>query len=148
MQSHISLYVSSLEKSLAFYADFLGQNPSKVKPKYAKFNLEDPQLVLSLVENPDRAHGCFGHLGIVVANTEAVDRWMNQVQNRGIEIALIEQGARCCYAKQDKFWVKDPDGVQWEIYTFHEDSEWNEPQYSVSQPLDNTQETEATCCAG
>lgn len=151
MQSHISLYVSSLDKSLAFYSDFLGHKPTKVKPKYAKFNLEDPQLVLSLVENPDFAHSGFGHLGIVVESTEAVNHWMEQAQSRGVEIALVEQGTLCCYAKQDKFWVKDPDGFQWEVYTFHEDSEWNDPQYSESQTLNNAQVTEtnqSACCAG
>lgn len=150
MQSHISLYVSNLESSLTFYVNFLGHKPTKIKPKYAKFNLEDPQLVLSLVEHPDRVHGGFGHLGIVVANTEAVDHWLEQAQSRGVKIALVEQGTHCCYAKQDKFWVKDPDGVQWEVYTFHEDSEWNDPQYSESQTHDNPLEQEphqSVCCA-
>lgn len=147
MQSHISLYVSDLKASLHFYSAFLGQEPTKAKPKYAKFNLEDPQLVLSLVENAERAQAGFGHLGIVVENTQAVDAWMNQAQNRGVDIALIEQGTRCCYAKQDKFWVKDPDGVQWEVYTFHEDSEWNDPQYSGSQSVD-TEDNQSVCCAG
>lgn len=136
MQSHISLYVAHLEASLSFYTAFLGLPPSKSKPKYAKFNLQDPELVLSLVENAERAHSGFGHLGIVVQDTQAVESWMHQAQARGVEIALVEQGTRCCYAKQDKFWVKDPDGVQWEIYTFHEDSEWNDPEYSE------------VCCAG
>jgi catechol 2,3-dioxygenase-like lactoylglutathione lyase family enzyme len=136
MQSHISLYVSSLEASLRFYTAFLGLSPSKVKAKYAKFNLQDPLLVLSLVENPERAQGGFGHLGIVVDNTQAVKDWMKQAQARGTEIVLVEEGARCCYAKQDKFWVKDPDGVQWEIYTFHEDSEWNDPEYPHSLSKD------------
>ena len=139
MLSHISLYVSDLEASLKFYTAFLGQEPTKVKPKYGKFNLEDPQLVLSLVENPERAQKDFGHLGIVVEDTAAVDSWMNTAQSRGVEIALIEQGTNCCYAKQDKFWVKDPDGVQWEIYTFHEDSEWNDPHAEVAP---------SACCPG
>lgn len=147
MQSHMSLYVSDLEKSLAFYSAFLGSAPTKVKPKYAKFNLEDPQLVLSLVENAERTQSGFGHLGIVVADTESVTQWMNLAQDRGVQIALVEQGTRCCYAKQDKFWVKDPDGVQWEIYTVHEDSEWNDPQYSASQTVDLEGSFNA-CCPG
>ena len=148
MQSHISLYVSDLDQSSAFYTRFLGQEPTKRKPKYAKYQLEDPALVLSLVENAERAQGGFGHLGIVVENTEAVDQWMEQVKKRGLEIALVEQGTRCYYARQDKFWVKDPDGVQWEVYTFHEDSEWNDPEYVMS-PEDNTPtDAGGACCAG
>lgn len=147
MQSHISLYVSDLEKSLKFYSAFLGEKPSKVKPKYGKYNLVNPQLVLSLVENPKRADGGFGHLGIVVENSDSVENWMNQAKERGVDIALVEQGTRCCYAKQDKFWVNDPDGVQWEVYAFHEDSEWNDPEYSES-PQKDIEGIQDVCCAG
>lgn len=147
MQSHISLYVSDLDSSLKFYSAFLGEKPAKVKPKYGKYQLENPQLVLSLVENPQRAHGGFGHLGIVVENSDAVEHWMKQAKERGVDIALVEKGTRCCYARQDKFWVKDPDGVQWEVYTFHEDSEWNDPEYS-DVPQKEIEVVQDVCCAG
>lgn len=145
MQSHISLYVSDLDRSITFYSGFLGQAPTKVKAKYAKYQLADPPLVLSLVQNPERVHGGFGHLGIVVENTAAVENWMQAAEARGVQIALVEEGTRCCYAKQDKFWVKDPDGVQWEVYTFHEDSEWNDPHYS-DEPVQAS--LADACCAG
>lgn len=151
MQSHLSLYVSNLEHSVAFYTAFFGVVPEKLKPKYAKFKLEDHQWVISLVENPALTHSGFGHVGIVVDDTASVENWMKAAEGRGVSIALVEQGTRCCYAKQDKFWVKDPDGVQWEVYTFHEDSEWNDPQYSTTQSPSALNETEGdahACCAG
>lgn len=157
MQSHLSLYVSNLERSVDFYQAFFGIAPAKVKPKYAKFKLEDPQWVISLVENPALTQSGFGHVGIVVDDTQTVDNWMKAAEARGVSIALVEQGTLCCYAKQDKFWVKDPDGVQWEVYTFHEDSEWNDPQYSASQlPTalraevsdESISDKAGVCCAG
>ncbi|MBF2053365.1 MAG: VOC family protein [Candidatus Sericytochromatia bacterium] len=145
-KSHISLYVSDLEASQAFYSAFLGQAPVKSKADYAKFELAEPALVLSLVQNPARVQSQFGHLGLVLERTEQVNQWQAAAESRGVAIALVETGTRCCYALQDKFWVKDPDGVQWEVYTFHEDSEWNDPAYSAAE---NSQPAaEAVCCAG
>ena len=99
--------------------------------------------MLSLVQNPDRVSAGFGHTGIVVDSKEAVQAWQEAAQARGVEIALIENQTRCCYALQDKFWVHDPDGVQWEVYTFHENSEWNDPQFSSEQAQE---QKNAVCC--
>jgi len=143
MKSHLSLYVSDLLTSTDFYTRFLGVAPVKTKPDYAKFELADPALVLSLVQNPARVSAGFGHTGIVVENKEAVQTWLTQAQARGVEIALVEEQTRCCYALQDKFWVHDPDGVQWEVYTFHENSEWNDPQFSSEAAQE---QVNAVCC--
>lgn len=148
MQAHLSLYVSQLEASVAFYRAFLGTEPIKRKPQYAKFQLQDPQWVISLVENARLAHPHFGHVGIVVADTEAVHQWRTAAESRGVSIARIEEGTRCCYAKQDKFWVSDPDGIQWEVYTFHEDSEWNDPQHELQPASQTSGGQNDACCAG
>lgn len=143
MKSHISLYVSDINKSTEFYTRFLGLNPVKTKPDYAKFELSDPALVLSLVQNPERVQANFGHLGLVVDSKAAVTAWQTLAQERGLAIVLVENQTRCCYALQDKFWVHDPDGVQWEVYTFHENSEWNDPQFSSVQAKEKVN---AVCC--
>lgn len=143
MKSHLSFYVSDIQKSTDFYTRFFGVEAVKTKPDYAKFELNDPALVLSLVQNSQRVSAGFGHTGIVVDSPEAVQAWQTAVQERGLDIALVENQTRCCYALQDKFWVHDPDGVQWEVYTFHENSEWNDPQFSS----EHAQETpNAVCC--
>lgn len=144
MKSHLSLYVSDIAKSKDFYTRFFGLAPVKTKDKYAKFELADPALVLSLVQNPERVQAGFGHTGIVVDSKEAVTAWQTLAKERGVEVALVEDQTRCCYALQDKFWVHDPDGVQWEVYTFLEDTEWNDPNYSEDTGM--TQEN-AVCCA-
>jgi catechol 2,3-dioxygenase-like lactoylglutathione lyase family enzyme len=143
MKAHLSLYVSDMVKSTDFYSRFFGVEPVKTKADYAKFELSDPALVLSLVQNPERVNAGFGHTGIVVENSDAVKAWQAQAELRGVKIALVEEQTRCCYALQDKFWVHDPDGVQWEVYTFHENSEWNDPQFSSQQAQE---QANAVCC--
>ena len=69
-RTHISLNVSDIERTLDFYRSFFGQEPVKVKPRYAKFELLDPALVISFVENPTGVVSGFGHLGIQVATED------------------------------------------------------------------------------
>ena len=128
---HVSLYVSDIEKSTRFYTDFFGQPPAKERPKYAKFVLESPSLIISFVENPERVQQNFGHLGFQVETLEDLNIQLWQAKKRGL-VAREEIGTNCCYARQDKFWVNDPDGVQWEVYYFHEDAEFNDPRYEMT----------------
>jgi catechol 2,3-dioxygenase-like lactoylglutathione lyase family enzyme len=126
---HVSLYVSDLEKSLDFYSAFFGQNPAKVKPRYAKYVLESPSLIISFVENAERVRSNFGHLGFQVETLGEMHARLADAQAKGL-VSEVEIGTACCYAKQDKFWATDPDGVEWEVYYFHEDAEFNDPRYA------------------
>ena len=67
---HVSLYVSDIQRSVGFYTKLFGQEPTKVKPKYAKFTLESPSLIISFVENKERVQQNFGHLGFQVETIE------------------------------------------------------------------------------
>ncbi|MDX2191020.1 MAG: ArsI/CadI family heavy metal resistance metalloenzyme [Bacteroidota bacterium] len=134
---HVSLYVSDLEKSIQFYNTFFNQAPEKVKPGYAKYILESPSLIISFIENPDRVQQNFGHLGFQVETEVDLNLQLWTARKNKLEVRE-EIGTSCCYAKQDKFWVNDPDGVQWEVYYFHEDSEFNDPHYS--------EKTATACC--
>jgi catechol 2,3-dioxygenase-like lactoylglutathione lyase family enzyme len=129
---HLSLYVRDIEKTVAFYSRFFGQEPEKVKPDYAKFLLAEPALIISFVQNPERVSEHFGHLGIQVQTLQEVEAKLDAARKAGLEIRE-EIGTNCCYAKQDKFWVTDPDGVQWEVYYFHEDVAFNDPHYASEQ---------------
>jgi catechol 2,3-dioxygenase-like lactoylglutathione lyase family enzyme len=129
---HVSLYVSDLAKTVDFYTSFFGQDPSKVKPGYAKFTLEKPSLIISFVENKERVQSNFGHLGFQVETVEDLNIKLWEAKKKNI-VAREEVGTNCCYAKQDKFWVNDPDGVQWEVYYFHEDAEFNDPRYEANE---------------
>jgi len=134
---HASLYVSNLEKTISFYNTFFNTSPAKRKTGYAKYVLESPALVISFIENADKVNTNFGHLGFQLESEEALNLSLWQARKNQL-VELEETGTNCCYAKQDKYWAVDPDGVQWEVYFFHEDSEFNDPKYEL-------QET-AACC--
>lgn len=134
---HVSLYVSDLTKTVDFYNAFFGMEPAKVKPHYAKYILDSPSLIISFVENPERVKQNFGHLGFQVETPEDLQIKLWEARKRNL-VSREEIGTNCCYARQDKFWVSDPDQVQWEVYYFHADAEFNDPHYELSKP--------AACC--
>ena len=111
---HVALNISDLATSVEFYRHFFQTDPIKVREGYAKFDLSDPPLNLSLNENPmdSRAQG---HLGIQVKSTRVVKDMHYNLKNKQFKI-ITEEGAECCYAVQDKLWVADPDGIRWEIF--------------------------------
>ncbi len=128
---HVSLYVKDINKTVEFYKTFFNQEASKVRPGYAKFTLDKPSLIISFVENEKHVSGNFGHLGFQVGTEAEMLQRLADVKEAGLG-SMEEIGTNCCYAKQDKFWAMDPDGYRWEVYYFHEDVEWNDPQYSNS----------------
>ena len=129
---HLSLFVSDTEKTVNFYTRLFGTEPSKVKADYVKFELADPALVITFLQAPDKVQSHFGHLGFLVNSTEEVEARKDALKTSGIEIGLEEQEVACCYAKQDKFWVNDPDGYEWEVYHFIEDVNQNEDKYTAA----------------
>lgn len=134
---HVSLYVADINKTVGFYNQFFAQEPEKVKADYAKYVLTDPSLIISFVQNEERVRSNFGHLGFQVNTEEELNARMEAIKKT--DLAMVEEmGTNCCYAYQDKFWVADPDGHQWEIYHFHEDVEFNDPKYET--------ENSENCC--
>lgn len=129
---HLSLFVSDTEKTVNFYTRLFGTEPSKVKDDYVKFELADPALVISFIQSPDKVQSHFGHLGFMVNSTTEVEDRKAALKASNIEIGLEEQEVACCYAKQDKFWVNDPDGYEWEVYHFIEDVNQNEEKYTAA----------------
>ena len=117
----LALNVNDLEESVAFYSKLFGTEPAKRRPGYANFAIAEPPLKLVLLENPGQG-GSLNHLGVEVADTDAVDAEQSRLAETGLA-SVEERDATCCYAKQDKFWVQaTPDGERWEIYTVLQDS--------------------------
>ena len=135
---HASIYVSDLNRSIDFYSKLFAVAPEKIKRGYAKFHLDLPGLVFSLVENKERVAANFGHLGIQVASQSELEELKRRATESGV-FSFEEKDVACCYARQDKFWAVDPDGVQWEVYYFHDDVEFNDPAYF-------NKESEGPCC--
>jgi catechol 2,3-dioxygenase-like lactoylglutathione lyase family enzyme len=121
LKAHLAINVRNVEQSIEFYKKMLGVEPSKVRTGYAKFDVQNPPLNLTLNQVPFKDSGALSHLGIQVASTDDVlaqrDKW--------IEAGLItrdEMQTNCCYARQDKTWVHDPDGNEWEVFVVLEDN--------------------------
>jgi catechol 2,3-dioxygenase-like lactoylglutathione lyase family enzyme len=124
---HISLNVRNLEQSVEFYRRLFGE-PAKLKSDYAKFVTRDPEIHLALVpglQSP-AGSGALSHLGIRVGSVDEVVQWKAGLRTRGLK-AEDEERSECCYALQDKFWLSDPDGNRWEIYTVLQDVEKQAP---------------------
>jgi catechol 2,3-dioxygenase-like lactoylglutathione lyase family enzyme len=135
---HVSLYVDDINQSVQFYNEFFNQSADKVKPGYAKYILDEPALVISFVENSKKTEPLFGHLGFQVDSKDRMLKEHSRLKTLGYK-TIEESETACCYAIQDKFWVSDPDGHRWEVYYFHADVEFNDPQY--------TSAGEEVCCS-
>ena len=116
----LALNVDDLETSIAFYSTLFGTEPHKVRPGYANFAVAQPPLKLVLIENAGHG-GSINHLGVEVEDVDTVDAELTRLASAGFA-TTEERDTTCCYAKQDKFWVRGtPDGERWEVYTITDD---------------------------
>lgn len=115
LKAHLALNVSNVERSIEFYRKMLGIEPSKVRPGYAKFDVQNPPLNLTLNEGVVNERGALSHLGIQLASTDDVLATRLSWSDAGL-ITRDEMQTNCCYATQDKTWVRDPDGNEWEAF--------------------------------
>jgi catechol 2,3-dioxygenase-like lactoylglutathione lyase family enzyme len=113
---HIGLNTEKFSESVEFYKLFFGKEPVKLKPGYAKFDMDAPGLNFTLYEGKVPDQGALNHLGIQVENTDDVVAATARLKSAGL-ITKEELGTDCCYALQDKVWVTDPNGYQWEFFT-------------------------------
>lgn len=121
LKAHLALNVRSVEESIAFYRKMLGIEPSKVRTGYAKFDVQNPPLNLTLNQHVFNERGALSHLGIQVASTDDVLATRQRWHEAGL-LTRDEMQTNCCYALQDKTWVRDPDGNEWEVFVVLEDN--------------------------
>ncbi|MBW4514785.1 MAG: VOC family protein [Timaviella obliquedivisa GSE-PSE-MK23-08B] len=116
----LALNVSNIDTAVDFYSKLFSTEPSKRRPGYANFAIAEPPLKLVLFENPG-ATGKLNHLGIEVESSEKVIEAGDRLKQANLNVKAEPQ-TTCCYALQDKVWVSDPDGDDWEVYTVLKDS--------------------------
>jgi len=118
---HVHVGVADLDRSVRFYSTLFGAEPIVVKPDYAKWMLDDPRVNFAISEGRHAAKG-IEHLGIQVES----DVELAEVYGRlkAADRPVLEEGATtCCYAKSEKSWISDPDGVVWEAFLTNGEAE-------------------------
>jgi predicted enzyme related to lactoylglutathione lyase len=134
MRVQLALNVENLDDAIAFYSKLFDVEPNKIKPGYANFAIDSPPLKLVLFENPGASER-LNHLGVEVFKDEDVIAATERLKAANMA-DKVEDEETCCFAKQNKVWSVDPQGMRWEWYRVIEDSE----QFSDSSPRGET------CC--
>ena len=140
---HVHVGVSDLDQSIAFYSSLFGAKPSVTKADYAKWMLDDPRVNFAISAEHHAAKG-IEHLGIQAEDEGELADVYGRLQAAGRPV-LEEGGTTCCYAKSEKSWISDPDGVVWEA--FHTNGEAT--VYGDSAPIDavSVNAAASACCA-
>lgn len=133
-KAHVAIHVRDVAASINFYRKLFGIDPCKVRTGYAKFDVANPPLNFTLNESAGAGQCGLSHLGIQVESTADVLAVRQNWQEKGL-LTRDEMKTECCYALQDKAWVRDPDGNEWEVFAVLED---NLPEKPVAAK---------TCCA-
>ncbi len=146
---HVHVHVADLDKSLAFYSQLFGAEPARREADYAKWMLEDPRVNFAISTRGSRLG--VGHLGLQADSAEELD--VLKARARAADLALLDEGATtCCYARSDKYWLTDPQGLAWEqfhtldsIPVFSE-ADSDAPASAVSSPSSATPAPRAAAC--
>ncbi len=140
---HVHVGVDNLDASIAFYSTLFDAAPAVVKPDYAKWMLEDPRVNFA-ISSGNRTKSGVEHLGIQVEDqSELADVY---ARLKAADRPVLEEGATtCCYARSEKSWIADPDGVVWETFLTNGDA----TVYGDSPALTalSASASETTCCA-
>lgn len=148
LKPHVSLNVSNIDASVAFYERAFGVQATKRRPGYAKFDLKAPSLNLTMQEAP-RTGVNASHFGVQVASSDDVLEAKTKFEAAGLR-TLTEDNTECCYALQDKVWVEDPDGNSWEVFVVKADAQVMKADASTCcAPMVSAAESKpsSSCCA-
>jgi len=153
MKFHTSLPVISISKSKKFYSTLFDSIPAKEEEGYLKYLPDEIDLNISFIRSKQILKGL--HLGFEVQSSDELDELHKRLEDAGL-VETSEKNREdsvCCFARQDKFWVVDPSGYEWEIYTVISDTKIfaSEGKSSCCAPVgseDPKAESEGTsgCC--
>jgi catechol 2,3-dioxygenase-like lactoylglutathione lyase family enzyme len=137
---HVHVGVNDLDQSIRFYSTLFGSEPTVTKPDYAKWMLEDPRVNFAISAGNHARKG-IEHLGIQVESDDELGEVYGRLKSA--DRPVLEEGqTTCCYAKSEKSWITDPDGVVWEAFFTNGEA----TVYGDSPALD-TISSETKCCA-
>ena len=135
---HVHVAVNNLSESIRFYSAMFAAAPTVIKSDYAKWMLDDPRVNFAISQRGAKVG--LDHLGIQVDSDTELNALNHQLADAALPVEE-QKDAACCYAKSDKYWTVDPQGIAWEAFhslatipTFGEDTA-------------NPVKTESACCA-
>ena len=134
---HVNLSVQNLNQSIGFYKALFNAEPTVTKPDYAKWMLEDPKVNFSISLGENRPTG-IEHLGIQAESESELNELFENVSKAEGE-KFNEGDTVCCYAQSNKTWIKDPQGIEWEMFHTYGESDVNK--------VGNAPCCADTCCA-
>jgi catechol 2,3-dioxygenase-like lactoylglutathione lyase family enzyme len=141
LKPHVSLNVTDIEASVAFYERMFGVFATKRRPDYAKFDLVEPSLNLTM-QIATRTGVNASHFGVQVASTADVLEAKQRFERAGLA-TFTEDEVSCCYAVQDKVWIEDPDGNAWEVFVVKGDTDVMSERGQTPKGI----EAAPACCA-
>jgi hypothetical protein len=143
---HIHVSIDDINKSIKFYSELFGAEPTKRKNDYAKWMLDDPRVNFSI--SSLGAKPGVDHLGIQVEKASTLDAMREHLKNADMQ-TFDESETICCYARSDKTWVQDPSGIAWETYLTMDDANTFSDtafQKTACCTSESTEPEQAGCC--
>ncbi len=140
---HVHVGVENLDASVRFYSTLFAAEPSVIKNDYAKWMLDDPRVNFAISSNGHAAKG-IEHIGIQAETPVELAEVYGRLRQADRPV-VEEAAAQCCYAKSEKIWIADPDGVVWETFLTHGEA----TVYGQNAPLDALESAHAAvgiCC--
>jgi hypothetical protein len=138
---HLHISVDNLSESIRFYSTLFNKDPVKIKTDYAKWDIEEPSLILGISDRS--AKKGLDHLGIHASSKEELSEITKRLEQA--DMSLYNKGETvCCYARSEKAWVKDPSDIPWETYQNMEDAELFNKQDNREKVVKNS--NAGSCC--
>ena len=137
---HVHVCVDDLDANIRFYSTVLGAPPTVVEGDYAKWMIDDPRVNFAISKRGTKAG--LDHLGLQVESDDELAVLRQQVDQA--EIAALDQtAAACCYAKSDKYWITDPQGIAWETFRTLDTI----PVFGEDNRVASPKQSDSACCA-
>lgn len=138
---HVHMHVDDLQVSINFYTRLFATSPARVETDYAKWMLDDPRVNFAISTRGSKSG--LDHLGFQTESAEELAQL--KVRAEGAEMTLLDEGeTSCCYARSDKHWIMDPQGIPWEY--FH--TLGNIPVFNEGEHAATTKPGSACCSPG
>ena len=142
---HVHVAVKDLESSIRFYSALFGAEPTVTKPDYAKWMVNDPRINFAISQRGEQIG--VNHLGLQVDSNEELEALRTQAGSAQLA-AVAEKGGTCCYARSDKYWYTDPQGVAWETYhTLNQVEFFGSDADAAASKAACGSESQSSCCA-